>query len=104
MRKEVSGMAVFRMEKARDYTVMSNYRLQNTDPSPKAKGLLSLMLSLPEEWDHTAKGLACICKDGVDSICFSICYSTPCGAGCYFCAAPRKTDSYPLYSAIKPNL
>ena len=54
MRKEVSGMAVFRMEKARDYTVMSNYRLQNTDPSPKAKGLLSLMMSLPEEWDHTA--------------------------------------------------
>lgn len=104
MRKEVSGMAVFRMEKARDYTVMSNYRLQNTDPSPKAKDLLSLMLSLPEEWDHTAKGLARICKDGVDSICFSSSCSARCGAGCYFCAAPRKTDSYPLYSAIKPNL
>ena len=43
MRKEVSGMAVFRMEKARDYTVMSNYRLQNTAPSPKAKGLLSCL-------------------------------------------------------------
>lgn len=97
-------MAVFRIEKTRDYTVMSNHHLRNTNLSLKAKGLLSLMLSLPENWDYTTKGLARICKDGVDSICFSICYSTPCGAGCYFCAAPHKTDSYPLYSAIKPNL
>lgn len=65
MRKEVSGMAVFRIEKTRDYTVMSNHHLRNTDLSLKAKGLLSLMLSLPEEWDYTAKGLARICKDGV---------------------------------------
>lgn len=68
MRKEVSGMAVFRIEKTRDYTVMSNHHLRNTDLSLKAKGLLSLMLSLPEEWDYTTKGLARICKDGVDSI------------------------------------
>ena len=61
-------MAVFRIEKTRDYTVMSNHHLRNTDLSLKAKGLLSLMLSLPEEWDYTTKGLARICKDGVDSI------------------------------------
>ena len=59
-------MAVFRIEKTRDYTVMSNYHLR--DMSLKAKGLLSLMLSLPENWDYTMKGLARICKDGIDSI------------------------------------
>ena len=72
MRKEVIGMAVFRIEKTRDYTVMSNHHLRNTNLSLKAKGLLSLMLSLPEEWDYTTKGLARICKDGVDSICAGV--------------------------------
>ena len=61
-------MAVFRIEKTRDYTVMSNYHLRDRSLSLKAKGLLSLMLSLPEDWDYTMKGLACICKDGIDSI------------------------------------
>ena len=68
MRKEVSGMAVFRIEKTRDYTVMSNHHLRDMSLSLKAKGLLSLMLSLPENWDYTMKGLARICKDGIDSI------------------------------------
>ena len=57
-------MAVFRIEKTRDYTVMSNYHLRDMSLSLKAKGLLSLMLSLPENWDYTMKGLARICKDG----------------------------------------
>ena len=61
-------MAVFHIEKTRDFTVMSNYHLRDVELSLKAKGLLSLMLSLPEDWDYTTKGLACICKDGVDSI------------------------------------
>lgn len=61
-------MAVFRIEKARDYTVMSNYHLRDRSLSLKAKGLLSLMLSLPEDWDYTMKGLARICKGGIDSI------------------------------------
>ena len=61
-------MAVFRIEKTRDYTVMSNYHLRDRLLSLKAKGLLSLMLSLPEDWDYTMKGLASICKDGIDSI------------------------------------
>ena len=65
-------MAVFRIEKPRDYTVMSNHHLRNTNLSLKAKGLLSLMLSLPENWDYTTKGLAHICKDGVDSICAGV--------------------------------
>ena len=65
-------MAVFRIDKTRDYTVMSNHHLRNTELSLKAKGLLSLMLSLPDNWDYTTKGLACICKDGVDSICAAV--------------------------------
>ena len=53
-------MAVFRVEKNRGYTVMSNHHLRNKDLSLKAKGLLSQMLSLPEDWDFTLKGLSLI--------------------------------------------
>lgn len=48
-------MAVFRVEKNQNYTVMSNHHLRNADLSLKSKGLLSQMLSLPEEWDYTLK-------------------------------------------------
>ena len=65
-------MAVFRIDKTRDYTVMANHHLRNKALSLKAKGLLSLMLSLPEDWDYTTKGLSMICKDGVDSITYTI--------------------------------
>ena len=65
-------MAVFRIDKTKDYTVMANHHLRNKALSLKAKGLLSLMLSLPDNWDYTTKGLAMICKDGVDSICSTV--------------------------------
>lgn len=61
-------MAVFRIEKTRDYTIMSNHHLRDTELSLKAKGLLSMMLSLPEEWNYTTRGLAAICKEGTDCI------------------------------------
>lgn len=61
-------MAVFRVEKNRGYTVMSNHHLRNTELSLKAKELLSMMLSLPEEWNYTTRGLAAICKEGTDCI------------------------------------
>ena len=61
-------MAVFRIERTRDYTVMSNHHLKDSSLSLKAKGLLSMMLSLPEEWNYTTRGLARICKEGVDAI------------------------------------
>ena len=51
---------------------MANFHLRDISLSLKAKGLLSLMLSLPENWDYTTKGLAQICKDGVDSICATL--------------------------------
>ena len=50
-------MAVFRVERTTGYTVMSNHHLRNKELSLKAKGLLSQMLSLPEDWDYTLKGL-----------------------------------------------
>ena len=61
-------MAVFRIERNKNYTVMSNYHLRDKSISLKAKGLLSQMLSLPEEWDYTLSGLACINKESKDAI------------------------------------
>ena len=61
-------MAVFRIDKTRDYTVMSNHHLRNKALSLKSKGLLSMMLSLPEDWNYTTRGLSKICKEGTDSI------------------------------------
>ena len=61
-------MAVFRIERTRDYTVMSNHHLRDKGLSLKSKGLLSMMLSLPEDWNYTTRGLAKICKEGVDAI------------------------------------
>ena len=61
-------MAVFRVEKNHNYTVMSNYHLRDTRLTLKAIGLLSKMLSLTDEWDYTTRGLAAICKEGVDAI------------------------------------
>lgn len=57
-------MAVFRIEKTNDYTTMSNHHLKNEKLSLKAKGLLSLMLALPENWNYSKKGLISICKEG----------------------------------------
>ena len=61
-------MAVFRVEKNRGYTVMSNHHLRNKALSLKAKGLLSQMLSLPEDWDFTLKGLSLINREQIDAI------------------------------------
>ena len=61
-------MAVYRVERTRDYTVMSNYHLKDTSLSLKAKGLLSMFLSFPEDWNYSTRGLAAICKEGVDAI------------------------------------
>ena len=61
-------MSVFRVEKNKGYTVMSNHHLRNHTLSLKAKGLLSQMLSLPEDWDYTLKGLAQINRESIDAI------------------------------------
>ena len=61
-------MAVMRVEKNSNYTVMANYHLRDKRHSLKAKGLLSVMISLPSEWDYILAGLAYISKEGVSAI------------------------------------
>ena len=59
---------VFRVEKKSNYTIISNLHLQDKALSLKAKGMLTLMLSLPEDWDMTLKGLVALSNDGIDSV------------------------------------
>lgn len=61
-------MAVFRVEKTKDYSVISNHHFRNTELSLKAKGLLGLMLSFPDDWDYTLAGLVTRSRDGIDSV------------------------------------
>ena len=61
-------MAVYRVEKNANYTTISNFHLRDQELSLKAKGLLSLFLSLPDEWHYSVRGIASICKEGVDCI------------------------------------
>lgn len=61
-------MSVIRVEKLKNYTMMNNHHFRNRELSLKAKGVMSLMLSLPDDWDYTIKGLATLSKDGVDSV------------------------------------
>ena len=61
-------MSVFRIQKSKNYTVMSNYHLRDKNLSLKAKGLLSLMLSLPDDWDYSIGGLASICKENKTAV------------------------------------
>ena len=61
-------MSVIRVEKTSNYTVMSNYHLKEKEMSLKAKGLLSLMLSLPDNWDYSVAGLVAICKENETAV------------------------------------
>ena len=61
-------MAKFKVEKTKDYTIMSNYHLKEKNMSLKAKGLLSVMLSLPEDWDYSIAGLVAISLENETSI------------------------------------
>lgn len=61
-------MAVIRVQKTENYTVMSNHHLRNKELSLKAKGLISLMLSLPPDWDYSVAGLVSICKESHTSV------------------------------------
>lgn len=61
-------MAIFKVNKNKNYTVMSNYHLKDKELSLKAKGLLSMMLSLPENWDYSLVGLKAICEESIGTI------------------------------------
>ena len=58
----------FRVERTKNFTVMSNHHFKNKNLTLKAKGLLSLMLSLPEDWNYNMQGLATLSRDGIDSV------------------------------------
>ena len=59
---------VFRVERNRNFTVMCNHHLKNKELSLKAKGLLSIMLSLPDSWHYNITGLASLSRDGIDAV------------------------------------
>ncbi len=61
-------MSIFKIEKTKDYTIMSNYHLRDRNLSYKAKGLLSFLLSLPKDWNYPLKGLCAISKENRDAI------------------------------------
>ena len=61
-------MAIIRVNKTSNYTVMSNAHFREKDMSLKAKGLLSLMLSLPDSWNYSVSGLCAICKENETAI------------------------------------
>lgn len=66
-------MTVIRVHKTKDFTVMSNFHLRDFNLSWKAKGMLSVMLSLPEDWDYSVSGLVAMAKDGKDSTTNALC-------------------------------
>ena len=67
--KEDGSMAqIFRVERTKNFTVMSNHHFKNKNLTLKAKGLLSLMLSLPDDWNYNMQGLATLSRDGIDSV------------------------------------
>jgi hypothetical protein len=68
LRGEEKMSKVMRVEKNENYTCMGNYHLRDMNLSLKSKGLLSLMLSLPPNWDYSIRGLVSICKDGIDCV------------------------------------
>ncbi len=85
-------MAVFRVRKTQNCSVMSNHHLRNKALSLKSKGLLSLMLSLPEDSGLSrARGLASICKEGIDSVCATV-RELESGAGCVLRRRVRNKD------------
>lgn len=61
-------MSIIRVNKTKNFTVMSNYHFKEKSMSLKSKGLLSLMLSLPEDWNYSLSGLVSLSKDGKDSV------------------------------------
>ena len=72
-------MAKFNVERVQGYTIMSNYHLRDNRLSMKAKGLMSVMLSLPPEWDYSLRGLTAICRECLSSIAAMVKELEACG-------------------------
>ena len=89
-------MAVFRVERNKGYTVMSNHHLRNKELTLKAKGLLSQMLSLPEDWDYTLAGLSQINRESIDAIRTAVWELEKAGypAACNRCNSSSKLETW----------
>ena len=99
-RKEHFTMAVFRVDKNKNYTVMSNHHLRNAALTLKAKGLLSQILSLPPEWDYTLKGLSRINRESIDAIRTAIQELERAGYDCRWLWRRVCGDNFPVYGNI----
>lgn len=93
-------MSVFRINKTANYTVMSNHHFKEKKMSLKAKGLLSLMLSLPDDWDYSISGLATLSKDGKDSIMSALAELEKFG----YLTRKRLTDEKGRFAGVEYNI
>ena len=93
-------MSVFRINKTANYTVMSNHHFKEKKMSLKAKGLLSLMLSLPDDWDYSISGLATLSKDGKDSIMSALAELEKFG----YLTRKRLTDDKGRFAGVEYNI
>ena len=93
-------MSKIKVEKTRDYTVLSNYHFKEKKMSLKAKGLLSLMLSLPDTWDYSVAGLVTLSKDGKDSVMAALAELEKFG----YLKRHRTTNSKGQFSGVEYNI
>ena len=93
-------MSVFRISKTKNFTVMSNYHFKEKDMSLKAKGLLSLMLSLPDTWDYSISGLVKLSKDGKDSVMTALAELEKFG----YLTRTQTTNSKGQFSGVEYNI
>lgn len=93
-------MSIFRIHKTKNFTVMSNYHFKEKEMSLKAKGLLSLMLSLPDDWSYNISGLVRLSKDGKDSVMSALSELEKFG----YLKRVRTTDSKGRFSGVEYNI
>ena len=93
-------MSLFRVHKTKDFTIMSNTHFKERGMSLKAKGLLSLMLSLPDDWNYNIKGLCALSKDGKDSVMSALSELEKFG----YLTRTRETDSKGRFSGVRYDI
>ena len=93
-------MSLFRVHKTKDFTIMSNTHFKEREMSLKAKGLLSLMLSLPDDWSYNIKGLCALSKDGKDSVMSALAELEKFG----YLTRTRETDSKGRFSGVRYDI
>ena len=93
-------MSVMRVHKNSNFTVMSNYHFKEKGMSLKAKGLLSLMLSLPDDWNYTVSGLVTLSKDGKDGVMAALVELEKMG----YLTRERTTNSKGQFNGIEYNI